>query len=395
MRNQQLVETASAWVLSEDSEYRRESIRPLNRRPANFETLFDALTVIYDSFRVAPTRALLIAPPLNRFAGILDSLVIRDRPGGMECQYRVEHKFTTVFPNRRLDNVSRIWVDVPEDVGALYLQCKAGAATLDIRPNAYEMFRGRRVLFTLSKDNDPSWICDWMRFHRDLQHADAVLLYDNGSTAYTADCLLDKMRRVPGFRAAHVVAWPYKYGPQGVGRGTWDSAFCQNGAMEDARWRFLGEAQGLINCDIDELALSNQGTLLEQAAASPTGYVTFSGRWVNGPGKEPPLRRHKENTDQLLPQWRWKGFRPKDVNLCPAKWAVVPSRCPEDAHWTTHEIVGMRSQDLKPAQTCYRHFLKITTNWKANHRDLESHGPAGHKQDTELEQAFVKVQWEP
>jgi hypothetical protein len=395
MMKQHLVETASAWVLTEGSQYCRESIRLLNRRPGNFEALFDALTVVYDCFRVAPARALLIAPPLNRFAGILESLVICSQPSRVESRYRVEHKFTATLPNRHIDNLCRIWVDVPEEVASLHLQCKAGEATLDIRPSGYEMFRGRRVLFTLSKDNDPAWICDWMRFHRDLQHADAVLLYDNGSTAYTAECLLEKMRRVPGFRAVHVVAWPYKYGPQGIGRGTWDSAFCQNGAMEDARWRFLGEAQGVINCDIDELALSEQGTLFEKTSASATGYVRFSGRWVNGPKRELSLLRHKENTDQLLPQWRWKAFRLKDVNLCPTKWAVVPSRCPEEAHWTTHEIVGMRSQDLKPAQTCYRHFLKITTNWKTNRRDMESSGSAGHKQDAELQQAFAKVKWEP
>jgi hypothetical protein len=393
MMKSDLVETASVWALPEDSAYRRKSIRPRNRRPGNFEALFDALTVVYDCFRVAPTRALLIAPPLNRFAGILDSLVIRS--GGKECSYRVEHKFTTALPNRRLDNLCRIWVDVPADAASLHLQSKAGEATLDIRPNACEMFRGRRVLFTLSQNNNPAWICDWMRFHRDLQQADAALLYDNGSTAYTAQCLLEKMRRVPGFSVVRVVAWPYKYGPQGIGRGTWDSAFCQNGAMEDARWRFLNETQGVINCDIDELALSGQGTLFENAAASATGYVRFSGRWVNGPKKDPSLLRHKDNTNQLLPQWRWKGFRPKDINLCPTKWAVAPSRCLEEAHWTTHEIVGMRSQDLKPAQTCYRHFLKITTNWKTNRRDLKSNTPAPHKQDAELQQAFAKVNWEP
>jgi hypothetical protein len=394
MMNQHGVETANAWVLSEGSGYRRESIRPMNRRPGNFAALFDALTVVYDCFRVAPTRALLITPPLNRFAGILDSLVIRSQPDGIESRYRFEHHFTTVLPNRRIDNLCRIWVDIPERADSLHLQCKAGETTLDILPNAGEIFRGRRVLLTLSKDNDPAWICDWMRFHRDLQHADAALLYDNGSTAYTAECLLEKMRRVPGFRAVHVVEWPYKYGPQGIGRGTWDSAFCQNGAMEDARWRFLGDAQAVLNCDIDELALSDQGNLFEKAAASTNGYVRFSGRWVNGPRNELSLLRHKQSTKQLLPKWSWKGFRLKDINLCPTKWAAVPSRCSEDALWTTHEIVGMRPQDLKPAQTCYRHFLKITTNWKTNRRDMESSGLAGHKQDTKLQQAFAKVQWD-
>ena len=164
------------------------------------------------------------------------------------------------------------------------------------------------MLFTLSKNNHPQWICDWMRFHRDLQSTDAVLLYDNNSTDYEASWLLDQMRQVSGYQIICVVAWPHKYGPQAAGRRAWDHAFSQGGVMEDARWRYLADACGVLNCDVDELVLSSEGNVFDKAVASSTGYVKFAGRWVTPPeiatGTTP---RHRESTQQLLPQWRWRG----------------------------------------------------------------------------------------
>lgn len=391
-----MIETVSSWTLPETSGYRREPARPVELRQANFDAQFDWHTVFYDCFRLQATRAMLIGPPLNRFEGILDALKIHALPSGNECRYQVQHKFTTAFANRRTDNLCRILVVVPEGDTCLQLQTIAGSKVLDIRPRAREVFRGRRVLFTLSKNNHPTWICDWMRFHRDLHAADAVLLYDNASTAYTAEELLDKMNQVCGFSAICIVSWPYKYGPQGVGRGTWDSAFSQDGAMEDARWRYLADAYAVLNCDIDELALSAQGNVFDQAAASTAGYVKFSGRWVAARNNEEAemIPRHHQSTQQLLPQWRWQGFRPRDVKLCPAKWAVVPNRCPANAHWSVHEIVGMRARVMKRDAACYRHFGQISTNWKNNRKAMELSDRVPHEEDVKLQQAFAKVKWD-
>jgi hypothetical protein len=394
-----MIETASSWVLPDSAPYRREPARPVDRRPANFESLFDARTVFYDCFRLTPTKVMLIGPPLTRFDGILDSLSISSLPEGTQCRYEVDHKFATGFPNRRIHNLCRVVADVPENASALHLESAAGKTVVEIRPNAGEMFRERRVLVTLSRNNDLSWICDWMRFHRDLQSADAVLLYDNGSTAYTVRSLFEAMMQVSGFKAICVVEWPYKYGPQGVGRGTWDSAFCQDGALEDARWRFLTDAYGVLSCDVDELCLSHQGSVFGQASSSKSGYVKFSGRWVNAlstpeNSSTPVPSRHRDSTHQLLPHWRWKTLRPKDMNLCPAKWAVVPRRCPQNAQWSVHEIVDMQGRRLPIDETCYRHFRQIGTNWKSNRTRVEPHRPRDYKPDGTLLEAFAKVNWD-
>lgn len=392
-----MIETPSSWVLPVNSTYRREPVRPLNRRQPAFDSEFDALTVFYDCFRATATKVMLLGPPLNKFPGILDSLTITAVPSGTKCPFQVEHQCTTTFANRQTQSVCRLTVEVPEGDSSLQLQSTAGSTLMEIRPRACEAFRGKRVLFTLSKNNDPQWIRDWMRFHRDLHHADAVLLYDNGSTNYTPAALLEAMKQVSGFSVVSVVQWPFKYGPQGVGRGTWDSSYAQVGMMEDARWRFLSEAHAVLNCDIDELVLSREVDLFDRTAASPSRYLQFSGRWVNmlaDAAQDPSTPRHRESVYQSLPQWRWQGLGPADIKLCPAKWAVVPAHCPANALWSAHEIVGMRANKLKSGDIGYRHFAQISTHWKKQRRAMGPSDLRLHKEDLQLLDAFSKVKWD-
>jgi hypothetical protein len=390
-----MIATPGSWTLSDASSYRREPARPIHKRQTSFDAEFDSLTVFYDCFRLASNQVMLIGPPLNQFAGILDSLTIVSHPSQTKCSYQVEHMLTTGFANRQTHNICRLLVEVPAGDRVLHMEAMAGATQMEVRSNAAAMFHGKQVLFTLSRNNHPQWICDWMRFHRDLHQANAVLLYDNASDAYTTPALLKAMKQVAGYDAVVVVQWPFKYGPQGVGRGTWDSSFSQDGAMEDARWRFLSEARAVLNCDIDELILSRAASIYDLVEASPAGYVQFAGRWVNTPAEHVhDLPRHKESSYQARPQWRWRGLRPKDLKLCPTKWAVVPARCPANVHWSVHEIVGMPPNKVQAKNLSYRHFAQISTNWKKNRKSIDPAEMRQHKQDAELLAAFAKVNWE-
>ncbi len=397
-----MIRTASSWTLSESAVYRRQPARRQHQRPPDFQALFDDRTVFYDCFRVSPGQVMLLAPPLLRFPGVLDSLKFETLPDGWDCRFECQHKFTSAFGNRHIHNLCRVLVDVPQDVVALRARCDAGSTVLTIHPNGREHFRGKRVLLTLSKNNDPVWICDWMRFHRDLQKADAVLLYDNGSTAYDLKLLLEAMQQVSGFSTVAVVAWPFKYGPQGIGRGTWDSAFCQDGAIEDARWRFLGDAFAVLSCDVDELTVTEGGSVFDLAATSAAGYVKFAGRWVtsslpamNGHAfqGQDEVPRHRDSTEQVLPKRQWKNFSLRDIHLSPPKWAAVPGRCPEHAHWSVHEIVGMEARTMKLEDIGYRHFHNISTGWKKTRATIDRSAGVRVATDTALQAAFAKVRW--
>ncbi|MFX8481515.1 hypothetical protein ABTL74_19375, partial [Acinetobacter baumannii] len=77
-----------------------------------------------------------------------------------------------------------IWLRSRDD--HLRLDGPLGAFTLPVQPNLSHLFAGRRVLLTLSRNNAPRWIADWIRFYATLHGADAVLLYDNASDRYRA-----------------------------------------------------------------------------------------------------------------------------------------------------------------------------------------------------------------
>ena len=49
---------------------------------------------------------------------------------------------------------------------------------------------------------------------------------------------------------------------------------------------------------------------------------------------------------------------------------------------------------MKFDETSYRHFSRISTNWKNNRKAIEHCDPRRQKEDTSLQQAFAKVKWD-
>jgi len=311
-------------------------------------------------------------------------------PSGQKCSYSVRHRLRQC----------EIFAEVLTTDSDLQVNCEAGQKTIHLRTSQPELFRGKKVLLTLSKDNEVVWITDWMRFHRDAQGADALLLYDNASEKYSLNQLMEEMLQVGGFETIVIVKWPAPYGPQSFKGKYWDSNFCQDGVFEDARWRYLSEAHSVLNCDVDELVVSRNGSIFDLAASADTGYLSFNGRWalsvsdggvsLGNPGIS---LRHRDITYQLLPNWRLARFRLSDATLCPPKWVVVPKRCPEEAQWTVHDIRGMSPISGKPQSVIYRHFRQINTNWKYQRAIPELYSPKRHRVDLELRDAFRRVNW--
>ena len=86
---------------------------------------------------------------------------------------------------------------------------------MPVQPSGANVFAGRKVLCTFSKDNRLQWIADWAEFHVRAHDANAVLFYDNASTNYMTTDLLALFRSIPGLDAAVVVPWTCKFGPPG------------------------------------------------------------------------------------------------------------------------------------------------------------------------------------
>jgi hypothetical protein len=184
----------SPLELAPSSDVRRAMPRPPQFRPPGYEDEYDFDTVFYDCFASADGRQVVcVGPPLFNLEPVvfpalhtafLDGIVSPDAMVGRlhRCQ-----QFR--FP-RRADRIQ-----MP---GAVFRQ-----ADVSVQPNQCQLFRGKKVLLSKSKDNDLIWIADWVRFHAESQGCDAVLLYDNGSTLYRSDDLRETALMWPSWWTGH------------------------------------------------------------------------------------------------------------------------------------------------------------------------------------------------
>jgi hypothetical protein len=372
------------------SSARRCATRPDARRGSKFDAEFDATTLLFDCFTIdEPNRILLIGPALFNLAGALADMRIEARPSCHVCAYRI----------RSFDRQVQVFVEAPTGTRNLHISCGLGAFDVSVGPDLTHMFAGCRVIFTLSRNNALLWIQDWIRFNRDIHGANAVLIYDNASTDYESSELLESIRGVHGIGPVCVVEWPFTYGPQGP---PWDSDFCQLGAWEHARRRFLANARSVMNSDIDELVLSRSGySIFERTERGFTGIVRYAGRWVVGVEGKTKVRalgtlpRHRDFDTTLRPQWERSGrLRWHDRDRCPPKWTLVPARCPDDAQWAAHTVIGWWPAKLISVTVSYRHFREIGSDWKYNRLWVEPPDPTRHKDDAPLRAALARVDWE-
>ena len=247
----------------------RDSTRPAGLRDARYALQFDWTTLFYDVYRVGE-HIVFQGPPLRNFAPLLK-----------QSSYFAP-KFRRLWPHAELierNHASEIWVRDPSE--SIVIDGALGHHAIEVQPDLSPIFAGRRVVTTLSKDNDIDWIVDWIRFYVRIHGADAVLLYDNGSNAYETSELRARLDEAFPDLAIVVVDWPFPYGPQGGAAGAvdgveapWDSDFCQTGSLQHARHRFLRTAKSVLNVDIDELVLSTRGRSIFAATESSwSGFV--------------------------------------------------------------------------------------------------------------------------
>lgn len=371
----------STCRIAADSPVRRVPPRPPELRNSAYAGQFDWDTLFYDVYRVG-RRVVFQGPPLLNL-----------REPAEQSGYFAK-RLHGLFPPARLierNRSSEYWVR--EDADRIILDGPLGHYEIAVQPNLSARFAGRRVLHTLSRNNDIAWILDWVRFYVAVHGADAVLLYDNGSTDYASDDLRASLREAFPALVAEVVDWPFAYGPQGGMAGAvdgaetpWDSDYCQTGSLQHARFRFLGEARSVLNVDIDELVLSPRGTSIFAATEqSRRGFIKFEGRWVSA------------TTPHAVPrgQGRHGDFWLRDAaetDECPPKWCAVPSKASRVKHcWSVHNLFGARANRRISSEFAYAHMRGISQGWKENRWDAVDHDPARFSPDETLRAAFVKA----
>ncbi|QCK88533.1 hypothetical protein E8L99_23620 [Phreatobacter aquaticus] len=371
---------------------RRQPTRPVEARDGNFDAKFDSETLFYDCFIGIRGRIVLVGPPFLNLKDALQAATIVANPSGHACSFEL----------RELDRHGQLHVDAPEGTRSLVITSALGDVTIDVQPSEVDIFAGRRVMFTQSRNNDLRWIQDWVRFSRDIHGADAVLIYDNGSTRYTPQDLADAIGTLDGIAAVRVVDWPFKFGPQGIdARRYWDSDFGQHGVWEHARRRLLEAAASVQGSDVDELVLTTNGrSLFDIAETSATGVLRYEGRWVIGlEGREPPParpgRRHIDYTVVRKERLETRfGVVKVDADRCPPKWTLVPHRIKDRQQWKIHSIGGHLGSRLVTREVSYRHFREISDSWKYERMGREAFDPARHEDDAEMQALVQRVNWD-
>jgi hypothetical protein len=379
-------------IILTDGNIRREPQRPPAFQPPNFAEQFDYDTLLFDGFFSGTNEVLLTAPPFFNLQPFLESMEVAAMPSGRTCRFRI----------RTLSRHSQIRIAVPAATTAISLRSEIGTFEFEPQRNLGELFAGKRVIFTMSKNNRFEWIQDWIRYHRDIHGANAVLIYDNQSTDYSTQELFDALSGLSGIESLCIVSWPFRYGPQGIdAKRFWDSDFCQCGAWEHARWLFLQRARSVMNGDIDELVVAKDGSsVFDAAERSLLGVVRYPGHWVHGfkgvtreSGDDSPVRVVDfDHYLRFMPGRRW-GFIPKRENVCPSKWTVVPSRCPRNAQWSPHRIKGSLSSVPLSRKFTFRHFREIGTHWKYNRSEREAFDAARYVFDQRMCSNFAAVEW--
>lgn len=340
-------------VIPPSSSIRREPPCPQEALTAKYRDNFDSTTIFYDTYRCG-RFVVLQGPPLLNLRAMLDA----------------SPKFTDLA--KGAVNISRpdgdeIWIQ--KQLQEFYLETEVGQIKISAEQDLNHIFASKRVLVTISKDNEFLWIKDWIIYHVKLHGADGVLIYDNSSTKYSVNDLRSYIEEEFPALTVRVVAWPFRYGRSSP-RTPWDPVFCQPGALQHARFRFLQNAKSVLNCDIDELVVSAncKASVFKAAERSLFGVVYFRGRWIYD---------HRSSRDGIPRHGDLYCYDSSRADfICPPKWAVVPSRCPLKATWRPHKIQGVRSFLSYKKTLSYRHFKPLSTNWKYNRSDSKLSGSA-------------------
>ena len=355
------------------SELRREPPRSVEQRQNNYDELFDDRTLFYDIYHTVEGVTLSGPPLLNLKDNVASAAIFVDGEKTMQSSFD------------DLDRTQRSYIRADPAASNMRIVMPGLSAELAIAPNHSDLFAGRKVLFTKSKNNDLEWIKDWALFHAREHGVDAVLIYDNGSTDYSADDVLRTVSDVGGIAVAVVVSWPFPFGPQGgtgggVQNAPWDSDFCEYGIMEHARRRFLTQAAGVVNADIDELVIvEDGGTLFDELQRSGAGVLLYAGRWIEAVGA---IRGS-------TPRFADFRFYNPDRAKTTMKWAANPARIRAATQWKTHYVHGVPV--TKTDAVLHRHFEGITSRWKRQARVRRDNDPATHRIDSRLVEAMNRA----
>jgi hypothetical protein len=346
--------TASTAFLAEGGALQRGPRAPQRQRPPAFYEKFEARALAYDCFWHADgARVLLVGPPPLNLARNWRAARFLAMPSGTDLKPETFISESVMLTALR---------GAPAGTTAIKLALDGERYELPVQPNLSDRLAGKRLLFTMSRDNDLDWLRSWAGYHARRHGAEAVLLFDNGSTRYGIGDIEEALLSVPGIGHVAVAAWPWTYGSPdpAVLNNPFYTLFLQIASMSVALRRYGAKAAGILNCDIDELVHTPAGTtIFDLARQSSKGLVVMEGRFIEAvTAAANPV--HADFTLRLRDE--------KARRSAPRKWALDPGRDwvrDLHVHPYMHWIRGRPAfGKTQRHDVFYWHFRGISTNWK-------------------------------
>lgn len=347
----------SSAFLPEAGDLRRLPRAPNRKRPQKFWHAFEDRALVYDCFwHQDGKRVLMVCPPPVNLVDYWQSAKISAFPQGKKLQRQLHVARSSMIVELK---------DVPKQTTSVELSFGQRAYTIPIRPNLAEEFSGCRILFSMNKNNDLAWIKEWASFHQVMHEVDTIILFDNGSTAYSISQIEQILLEVDGLKKILIIPFPYRFGakdPKVVMHPYW-AHFLQNASFSLLLRRMAGDSLGILNMDVDELAAPIPGgDVFSFTQESTTGFHVLNGTWVENilPNDDRTKKTKHSDYRHIL-----RDFR---AGLNAKKWALDPSR-----EWlqdlslqpTWHKIKHMPKELVSASGISnYWHFRGINTNWK-------------------------------
>lgn len=338
------VHTLSTITLPADAGYRRDAPQRTKIKSRSFWDRYDSQTLIYDCYHDPVRQQLtLLMPRSFNFAGLIKKAVFQidgqtlPRPKWR----RWRHHETLTF--KGIATAQSLTVQFDD----LHLTAAVNAVDRGLD--------GLNTAYTLSRDNDLQWIKDWAQFHVAHHNLQAVVLFDNGSTAYDVHAIDSALTSIAGIQAVRVVKADRPYGPLNSDcTHRSEAKFLQVAMLNLARDRFMSRSRALLHIDIDELLVSPTGeNVFDATVKDRGGHLTFPGIW------------HYPTTDTAnITHASHRLIRAGD-SPCPTKFALNPQSILGRAALQVHSLERIhRKFRFAPARFWFMHCHGISTSWK-------------------------------
>ena len=319
---------------------RRDYVSNPSVEGRSYAQAYDRTTLWYDAFW-RDGRVYLVCPKLLNFGPYIKA-----------ATFRLDERPARISRRRSYLRYDVLELGSPLRPAVISVTGPGFEVATAVSPDETERFACLNTHFTMTRNNDPEWIRDFAIFNRKKHGLEAMVLFDNGSTAYPLSALEAALEGV-GLTDYAIISVPLPYGRKTT-RNSSRAKFLQTALMNIARLRILGRARAVLNADIDELVWARQGNVFDKAVKSHLGLSVFSGEWrYPRPGSGDRVRHDSHD------------HRCEESRRCPFKYCIAPQGRLRSFSWDVHRVTGLPfKRMLRSTDVGFIHCHHVSTNWK-------------------------------